>query len=128
MNTDEHRFGISNLRILICVQLCSSVALLCICFKPAHAAPDMILPDNLKTLGCAAPDTRYVMAASSQPGNVFYPGDSVDLTIKLAPEQKPKSLTLEITEIATRQNKHLKGESARREYALGRREVQSLAL
>jgi hypothetical protein len=48
-----------------------------------RAEPDLLRPDNLKTMGMAAPDTKHVLVASSQAGNVFYPGDAVDLTVKV---------------------------------------------
>jgi len=45
--------------------------------------PDLLLPANLQTMGCAAADTKLMFVRSSQPGNVFYPGDSVDVTVKV---------------------------------------------
>ena len=76
----------------------------------ASAAADLLLPKNLETMGCAAPDTKLMFVRSSQPGNVFYPGDSVDLTFKVTRDKEAlKSVTLEVIEIATRQNKYLEG-------------------
>jgi hypothetical protein len=78
----------------------------------SKGAADLLQPDNLKTLGCAAPDTRCMFVSSSQPGNVFYPGDSVDLKIKVTRGDEPlTSVTLEVLEIATRDNKYLSGSS-----------------
>ncbi|HPD17053.1 MAG TPA: hypothetical protein PLE19_19085 [Planctomycetota bacterium] len=78
----------------------------------ALGAPDLLLPENLKTMGCAAPDTKLMFLRSSQPGNVFYPGDSVDLTLKVTRDKEPlKSITLEVIEIAARQNRYLPGMS-----------------
>lgn len=72
--------------------------------------PDLLLPANLKAMGCAAPDTKFMFVRSSQPGNVFYPGDSVDVTVKVTRGKAPlKSITLGVIEIATRQNKYLEG-------------------
>jgi len=79
---------------------------------PLLAEPDLLLPENLKTMGCAAPDTRHMFVRSSQPGNVFYPEDPVDITVKVTRGKRPlRSITLEIIEIATRQNRYLKGHS-----------------
>ncbi|HUT36254.1 MAG TPA: hypothetical protein VNE39_22390 [Planctomycetota bacterium] len=76
----------------------------------ALGAADLLLPENLKTMGCGAPDTKLLFVRSSQPGNVFYPGDSVDLTIKVTRGKEAlRSVALEIIEIAARQNKYLKG-------------------
>jgi len=76
------------------------------------APPDVVLPGNLATLGCAAPDTKFVFVRSSQPGNVFYPGDEVDVTLKLTRGAEPLTqVTVEVTEIATRQNLYLEGQS-----------------
>jgi len=76
----------------------------------AGAAPDILLPDNLKTLGCAAADKKQMFVRSSQPGNVFYPGDSVDITVKVTRGAEPlKLVRIGILEVATRQNKYLKG-------------------
>ena len=81
-----------------------------LCIRALLAAPDLLQPGNLKTIGCAAPDTKFMFVRSSQPGNVFYPGDSVDLTLKVTRGEGPlRSVTLEVIEIATRQNKYLEG-------------------
>ncbi|MBM4031052.1 MAG: hypothetical protein FJ291_04620 [Planctomycetes bacterium] len=86
------------------------VVLLWVLSSLAHAVPDLLLPENLKTMGCGAPDTKMMFVGSSQPGNVFYPGDSVDLTIKVTRGAEPlKSVMLEIVEVAARQNRYLKG-------------------
>lgn len=72
--------------------------------------PDLLRPANLETMGCAAPDTKHVFVRSSRPGNVFYPGDPVDLTVKVTRGAEPlKSITLAVAEIATRRNKYLDG-------------------
>ena len=74
------------------------------------APPDLLLPENLKTMGCAAPDTRFMLVRSSQPGNVFYPGDPVDLTLKVTRGKEPLgAVTIEVIEIAMRENKYLAG-------------------
>ena len=76
------------------------------------ATPDVLRPGNLKTLGCAAPDTRFVLVHTAQPGFVFYPGEKVGLTLKATRGKEPlKSVTLEVLEIATRQNRYLEGHS-----------------
>ena len=78
----------------------------------AVAEPDLLRPGNLKALGCAAPDTQFMFVRASQPGNVFYPGEPVDLAIKVTRgKERLKSVTLEVIEIATRQNRYLKGHS-----------------
>jgi hypothetical protein len=74
--------------------------------------PDLLRPDNLKTLGVAKADTKFMFVTSSQPGNVFYPGDSVDLTVKVTRgDEALTKVTLEVIEIAMRQNKYLSGQS-----------------
>ena len=74
------------------------------------AEPDLLRPGNLKAMGCAAADTKYMFVDASRAGNVFYPGESVDLTIKVTRGEKPlKSVTLAVIEIATRKNKYLEG-------------------
>lgn len=76
----------------------------------ALAAPDLLLPENLKTMGCAAPDTRLMFVRSSQPGNVFYPGEAVDLALKVTRGKEPlRSVTLGLIEIAARENRYLDG-------------------
>ena len=76
------------------------------------AGPDLLQPGNLKTMGCAAPDTRYMFVNGSQPGNVFYPGDPVDLVIRVTRGREPlKHVTLEVLEIAMRENRYLEGQS-----------------
>ena len=74
------------------------VVLVVLCGTSASAQkPDLLQDANLKTLGCAAPDTKYAFVGSNQPGNVFYPEDSVDLRIKVTRTDRPlKSVTLEI--------------------------------
>jgi hypothetical protein len=72
--------------------------------------PDLLQDANLKTLGCAAPDTKYAFVGSNRPGNVFYPEDAVELRIKVTRTDQPlKSVALEIIEIAMRQNRYLEG-------------------
>ena len=76
----------------------------------ALAEGDLLRPENLKTLGCAAPDTRHMFVSSSRAGNVFYPGESVDVTVKVTRGAGPlKSVTIEVVEIAMRQNRYLEG-------------------
>ena len=81
--------------------------------SPAGGAePDLLRAGNLKILNCAAPDTKYVLVGASQPGNVFYPGEPVDLRIKVTRGDEPLSrVRLEIIEIATRENRYLEGMS-----------------
>ena len=75
------------------------------------AEPAMLFPENLKTMGCAAPDAKFMFVRGSQPGNVFYPDDPVTMTIKVTRGGEPlKSVTLEVIEVATRQNKYLQGQ------------------
>lgn len=51
--------------------------------RDVEAVPDLLRSENLNTLDCAAPDTRFMFLRSRQPGNVFYPGDAVDVTLKV---------------------------------------------
>jgi len=88
------------------------LALALLAMPALHAEADLLLKDNLKTLGCAAPDMKYMFVSASQPGNVFYPDDSVDLKIKVTRGSQPlKSVALEVLEIATRENNYLQGMS-----------------
>ena len=74
------------------------------------SAADLLQDANLKTLECAAPDTKYAFVGSNQPGNVFYPEDVVELRIKVTRTDQPlRSVTIEIIEIAMRQNRYLEG-------------------
>ncbi len=87
-----------------------ATALLAVTDRAASAAPDLLRPANLKTMGCGKPDTRYMFVRSSRPGNVFYPGEAVDLTVKVTRGNDPlKSISLGVIEIATRQNRYLEG-------------------
>jgi len=97
--------------LLPCV-LSIATALLAPAERALSAEPDLLRPANLKTMGCAKPDTRYMFARSSRAGNVFYPGESVDLTIKVTRGEAPlRSVALEVVEIATRRNRYLEGRS-----------------
>ncbi|MBE3135475.1 MAG: hypothetical protein IMZ55_18565, partial [Acidobacteria bacterium] len=79
----------------------------------AVAEPDLLREGNLKAMGCAAPDTKYMFVGSSQPGNVFYPGDAVDLTVRVTRGEEPlASVTLEVIKIAMRENRYLEGLSS----------------
>ena len=80
-------------------------------FALAHAAcgeSEFFHPENLKTMGCAAPDTRFVFVRGSQPGNVYFPGERVDLTLKVTRGGEPlKSVLLSVIEVNTRRNRFL---------------------
>ena len=56
-----------------------AMALFAVTDGAACAEPDILQPENLKTMDCGKPDTRYMFVRSSRPGNVFYPGEAVDL-------------------------------------------------
>ena len=79
--------------------------------RPVRAAvPDILQPDNLAAFGCAAPDTVYEFVKSSQALNVFYPGDPVVVTLKVAPSAAAvQSLTFKVVEIGTRHDDYLPG-------------------
>ena len=74
------------------------------------ATPDLLLPENLATMGCAAPDARCVFVRGSQPGNVFHLGESVNLTVRLGGEPVTR-LSVAVLEIGQRLNRYLKGMS-----------------
>ncbi|MGD0091455.1 MAG: hypothetical protein ABSE73_16170 [Planctomycetota bacterium] len=71
-----------------------------------RAENDMLDPDNLKALGCAAPDTNCVVVATSQPGAIFYPGEPVKMTVKVTRKDTPlESVTFALQEVSTRQGR-----------------------
>ena len=90
---------------------CLIAGVLALAAVSAHGAGgDVVQPGNLKTMGCAAPDTKYQFVGASQPGNVFYPEDPVELTIRVTRGAEAlKHVTLEVLEIAMRENKYLEG-------------------
>jgi len=90
----------------------AAAVLLVAAARAAAAEPDLLRPGNLKTMGCAKPDTRYLFVRSSRPGNVFYPSEAVDLTVKVTRGDGPlRSISLGVIEIAMRQNRYLPGRS-----------------
>ena len=92
--------------------LCMLAGLVIVCSLALAAEPDILLPANLQTIGCAAPDTKFMYVSGSQPGNVFYPDDPVNITMRVTRGEEPlKSVTLGIVEIATRRNEYLPGQS-----------------
>jgi hypothetical protein len=66
----------------------------------------MFDPDNLKAMGCAAPNEKIYCAKINQPGGVYYPGDDAIITVRVAPGQTPiTSLIIGVQEISTRHGK-----------------------
>jgi hypothetical protein len=73
------------------------------------ATADMLQAPNLKAMGCAAPDTKYVFAGGSQPGNVFFPREPVQISVKIGDPVRPASLTFSVIEVTNRGDKYLDG-------------------
>ena len=69
------------------------------------AEPDMLLPPNLEVMHCAAPDVHAQYLRGSQPGNIFFPGETVDLTVKLDGDEK--NIELHIIEITSRSDEYV---------------------
>ncbi|NNM88367.1 MAG: hypothetical protein HKL95_07590 [Phycisphaerae bacterium] len=69
--------------------LCMAWGLMCMAVPltaPARAVgPAMLDARNMKIIGCAPPDTQYEFVTSNEPGNVFFPGEAVNLQIRVAP-------------------------------------------
>jgi len=92
--------------------LCAFGILLAATGRLASAEPDLLRPANLKTICCGKPDPRYMFLRSSRSGNVFHPGEAVDLTVEVTRGDKPlRSISLAVIEIATPQNRYLEGMS-----------------
>jgi len=60
----------------------------------------LVLEPNMKVLNCAMPNTNYRFLGSSAPGQLFLPGEPVN--IKLALKKGKGDLAIEIQEITTR--------------------------
>ncbi len=76
------------------------------------AAADFLAAENLEALGCAAPDTRIQLVGASAPGNIYFPGESVDVAVQLVVgEEPPRTLVLTVTEITARRSGFVDGSS-----------------
>jgi len=65
----------------------------------------LVLPDNMKVLGCDPPDTAYRFVGSGAPGQLFLSGEPVDIRLVFAKGQdqgEVKEFAIEIQEITTR--------------------------
>jgi len=81
--------------------LCGMVALGLLEGLAASAGEQpLVLADNLEVLRCAPPDASARFLGSNAPGQVFLPGEAVN--VRLALEKRPGDLALEIQEISTR--------------------------
>ena len=60
----------------------------------------MVLPANMKVLNCAMPDKDYRFLGSDAPGQLFLPGEPVN--IRLALKKSEGDFAIEIQEITTR--------------------------
>ena len=78
---------------------------------PTFAQPDLIHPKNLEILGCSAPNDSIFFVDGSQPGNVFYPGEEIVLTVKVAPNVEGTH-TVAVREITMRKNVYHTGHSS----------------
>ncbi len=70
------------------------------------AGPSLLDRRNLNVMGCAAPNIHYAFVTSSEPGNVFFPGDAVNLQIRLSAAGKGKFLEFSIGRIGMYKNRY----------------------
>ncbi|HZK81493.1 MAG TPA: hypothetical protein VFC46_10510, partial [Humisphaera sp.] len=71
------------------------------------AVPDLILPPNLAAMHCSAPDPHLQFIRGSQPGNIFFPEEAVDLTLKI--DEPVKSVELRVQEISSGADQYIEG-------------------
>mgnify|MGYP000106109465 CR=1 FL=1 len=64
------------------------------------AEKSLVLPANMKVLDCAMPDKDARFLGSSAPGQLFLPGEPVNITLAL--RKTDEALAIEIREITTR--------------------------
>jgi len=79
-------------------------ALLAACAAAGEFRP-LVVPSNMKVLECEMPDTACRFAGSSAPGQLFFPGEPVNIMLVLARDKESgtaKDFALEIREITTR--------------------------
>ena len=65
----------------------------------------LVLPANMQVLRCEMPSETYRFAGSNAPGQLFHPGESVDIRLNFAKEKDQGEATgfaIEIQEISTR--------------------------
>lgn len=70
------------------------------------AVPDVVLPQNLEVMQCAAPDAHAQFVRGSQPGNIFFSGEAVDITVKLDGDGV-RNVELGILEITSRHDEYV---------------------
>ena len=71
----------------------------------AQAESQFVLAANMKVLRCDMPNTTYRFAGSNAPGQLFLPGEPVDIKLVFAKGQdqgEVKDFAIEIQEITTR--------------------------
>lgn len=90
--------------------ICLFVLVLSLPTSTFAVPPDVIHPKNLEVLGCEAPNDRIVFQRGSQPGNVYYPGDSISLNVDVASEVSGP-VDVFVREIMMRDNRYYSGES-----------------
>ena len=66
------------------------------------AEGQLVLDENLKILNAARPDERRKFAGSNVPGQLFFPGEPVDLDFDFAREDNGAGYAIELQEITTR--------------------------
>jgi hypothetical protein len=72
----------------------------------ARADNEMLDPDNLKALGCAAPTIDFQVLKVGKPGGVFYPGEEAGLTVQVTRKEAAlSSVTIGVQEVSTRRGK-----------------------
>jgi hypothetical protein len=73
--------------------------------KPARAESQFVLGANMKVLRCDMPNANYRFAGSNAPGQLFLPGEPVDIKLVFAKGQERgevQGFAVEIQEITTR--------------------------
>src|SRR5512137_2311965 len=66
----------------------------------AAAERAMVLPANMKVLNCAMPDKDFRFLGSDAPGQLFFPGEPVN--VRLALKKSEGDFAIEIQEITSR--------------------------
>ena len=73
--------------------------------------PDLLHPKNLEILGCSAPNNNVAFVGASQPGNVFFPGEEIVLSVNVA-SGATGMYNVHVREITMRQNVYHTGSSS----------------
>jgi hypothetical protein len=74
----------------------------------APSSSTWLQPEHFEVMGCAAPGPDLHWMGANRPGNLYFPSESVDLTVRITSEAGAmKVLAVEVIEIASRENRWL---------------------